>query len=454
MINYYNAYKKLGRILYKDQDNCIPNSAMIPDGMKLVSITGETITRDNLKYYNFYSYNQTPNVYRLKSAILNNEIFANYLINNVCFIVPKENDEIYFCPECGNYYSTQILTKDDENICEECRANLVPCQECGTLLRNRDRFYMFPAPETQEVYCEHCFRNKQKYFIKSYHDTPPLEYYAYDTTTCRNIITTKNNFKGYGVELEIGKAGQKHNHSEDVIKCLNEEVYTMRDGSINRDGVLGGSDIDVGGFEIITHPHTEEALYNMKWKDAFKMLLRKGYRSHDIKTCGLHLHISRKLFNSDEAVAKMMYFYDHFAEDITRFARRNKTEVDKWAAFTGIKDYEDALGEYGETNKADDHDLRYRCVNLQNYNTIEIRIMRGTLKIETFLASLDFMITIAKNANNIDIDNLDDLNEWFKGLKPETLEYIKERKCFGFNAGKVNESRQLEENIKLEEEQI
>ena len=43
------------------------------------------------------------------------------------------------------------------------------------------------------------------------------------------------------------------------------------------------------------------------------------------------------------------------------------------------------------TNKTGNHDYHYYAVNLTNENTIEFRMFRGTLKVDTFLATLQFV---------------------------------------------------------------
>jgi hypothetical protein len=53
--------------------------------------------------------------------------------------------------------------------------------------------------------------------------------------------------------------------------------------------------------------------------------------------------------------------------------------------------------------------------------------MRGTLKSSTFFASIDFILTIAKNSKKLSWNKAQNWNEWLKGMKPSTLEYIKSK---------------------------
>ena len=356
-----------------------------------------------------------------------------------------------YCNYCNEVFYETANGSDD--ICPRCQElNIKTCFECGRKINTlKDDYEMVD----DDICCVDCYQKIQKYFIKSYHNNPPLEYYDYDSDG-QNKRVPSSNFKGYGIELEVGKKGQKNRMSEAVLKILKEEAYTMRDGSINRDEVLGGEDEDYGGFEIITHPHTEKALYNMDWEEAFKFLLSKGYRSHDIETCGLHMHISRALLTK-KAIINMMYFYDKWYKDVVKFARRKMDDATHWANFnlpSNSVTWEAEKTIFDRWDKQGSHSARYVAVNIQNQNTVEIRIMRGTLKLSTFLASLDFLITIAKNAKKITPQDIDSLPRWLAGMKPETYQYMAERRCFGFAPDQpINEFTELEENIKVDGEQ-
>lgn len=351
-------------------------------------------------------------------------------------------------------------THDDryDNLCEKvyvgdipdsfapyiCKASLVRylcvCERCG------EAFFCDYEDENNSIFsCPNCFEEAEQYKIRRYHNTPSMKYYDYDEEKRENFVDNSanpNTWGGYGVELEVGNGGEKDSESEQVVKLLNREVYTMHDGSIFRcDDYDGSSAYDHGGFEIITFPHTEKALLNMNWAETFKHLLKHNYRSHDIKSCGLHLHISRTLFKDDDAIKKMMYFYEMNYENVCNFARRYKRDAERWASRYITNNWEIMTpgrvrsileNEFNRYNARHGHDMRYKCVNITNSRTVEVRIMRGTLNLSTFYASLDFLITVAKNANKLTWDEVlsNDINKWLYGLKPETIEYMKTRGCF------------------------
>ncbi len=336
---------------------------------------------------------------------------------------------IYFCCSCKEYHTKQRYGKNRVNehewCCDASAKNMPKCSACGVLSsRSLNRSFC------GTMLCNACWAKKEKYLIKSYHNDPIPEFYIYDEEKKKNKqVPPPNNGNGffYGLELEVDSGGQRDDASEPTIKILNDEVYAMRDGSLEN------------GFEIITHPHTEKALYNMPWKEAFDYLVKSGYRSHDINTCGLHLHCNRVIFGLSaeqqaENIAKLMYFFENYREDFIKLSRREVQHINRWAKFYSDGIYKESINffkdMYYNYNRSSRHDDRYRAINLCKKKTIEFRLMRGTLNLDTFFATLDILITISKNASHIPMNKLDSKKDWLEGIKEETKKYIKENKLF------------------------
>jgi hypothetical protein len=86
---------------------------------------------------------------------------------------------------------------------------------------------------------------------------------------------------------------------------------------------------------------------------------------------------------------------------------------------------------------------RYAAVNLMNYATIELRMFRGTLKLNTFLAILELVNAIIDTALYYSEEGLHKLSwsEFVSNIKePELIQYLKERKLY------------INENIDTQEE--
>ena len=79
---------------------------------------------------------------------------------------------------------------------------------------------------------------------------------------------------------------------------------------------------------------------------------------------------------------------------------------------------------------------RYACVNLANANTIEIRMFRGTLKYQTFIATLQMVDEICTVAISLSENEMKSLS-WQdfvlaiqKDKKPELLAYLKQKQLY------------------------
>lgn len=76
---------------------------------------------------------------------------------------------------------------------------------------------------------------------------------------------------------------------------------------------------------------------------------------------------------------------------------------------------------------------RYTCVNLTNDNTIEFRMFRGTLKLNTFLATLQMVDRICDVAFALTDQQMQDMTwtEFVTGCTaPELVQYLKERRLY------------------------
>lgn len=327
----------------------------------------------------------------------------------------------FTCEHCGEIYSSDcdhIIMYNGDTVCQDCREDHVGyCAGCDEYYHIDDLYW---DDYNEEYYCEECHRERSSSDrIQGYHCRPTTKYYLDKNDSTYN----GGNFKGYGIELEIDRKNpSNHNDSVEMLnETLGDHVYYNRDGSLNY------------GYEIITQPHTRQALLSLDWQTALGELVRLGYLSHDIKTCGLHMHVSRLCFGDTEEkrtenIAKILLFYNHYWNDILRFSRRTESQANSWATrYESIRTQTDAESIAKSRNYS-----RYYAVNLCNRDTVEFRLMRGTLNYATFRATLDLLMTMVENCDSVtDIENLD---QWFKGLETSTLEYMAQRRCFGHSA--------------------
>ncbi len=275
---------------------------------------------------------------------------------------------LYYCNECGEYTTEDDMVWDENgyhHICSSCfGAYYYRCEECGSFIHYNDDYY----EEDGYYYCENC-----------YEDAVVIHSYNYQPAHL-NFHGDGNRF--LGVELEVDDGGECTYNAREIIDLIgSHHAYIKHDGSLN------------DGFEIVSHPATLD--YHMReidWEGVLQELKHLDYVSHDAGTCGLHVHLNRGGFGDTEeeqdlGIAKVLYFFERHWSKIVKFSRRTRSQLDEWAARYLDDDPthpEDVL-EY-----AKDDASRYRCVNLCNRSTVELRVFRGTLVYETFMATLQF----------------------------------------------------------------
>ena len=84
-------------------------------------------------------------------------------------------------------------------------------------------------------------------------------------------------------------------------------------------------------------------------------------------------------------------------------------------------------------DKAKERYGRYSAVNLCNHHTIEFRMFRGTLKLNTLLATLQMVNRICDVAFSLSDVELQELS-WSDFVatvtEPELIQYLKERRLY------------------------
>lgn len=154
-----------------------------------------------------------------------------------------------------------------------------------------------------------------------------------------------------------------------IKKFIPGQAYVCNDGSL-RDGC-----------EIVTAPRTLTEIkqnYHNYYK-LLKKLKRSGYQSHDSGRCGLHIHISKKAMLDHKWISlkRTLARYQTFFKAISRRNNPNSMNPFYYCNFTGA---------HG----------RFMALNTQNYHTNEFRFFRGTLKPESFLASIEVILSLVE----------------------------------------------------------
>ena len=299
-------------------------------------------------------------------------------------------------------------------LCSRCYEHYyTTCEDCGRLIPNEDAFY---EDGEDYPYCHNCFEKLNNNPIKNYSYKPEPIFYGSGSLF-------------YGIELEIDKGGESIENAQKLLDIANEgeeRIYIKHDGSLSN------------GFEIVSHPMTlDHHTNNMNWHEIFEKAFEMDYRSHNTSSCGLHIHCSRSAFGKDyeqqeQAIGRVVFFVEKHWNEHVKFSRRTLNNLNHWAArYATISSTAEET--YG---KAKDKRMgRYVAVNLENYNTIEFRLFRGTLRYKTFIATLQLVDEICNCAINMTDNEMEDMC-WLDFVqripieKAELIEYLKEKKLY------------------------
>ena len=327
--------------------------------------------------------------------------------------------ETFVCDHCGfRFWNGDNMGDGRFDLCESCRDEYyVTCSECGQLLRNIEAYYEDSDEDGETPYCEGCYRRKVGDALHSYSYKPSPIFYGDGSLYL-------------GVELEVDGAGKSASNARAILNVMNrreEYVYIKTDGSLD------------DGLEVVTHLCTlEEHRTRLPWKEGLDAIRSMHYCSHNAGTCGLHVHVNRDGLGrnsaaQDETIGKILYLFERFWQEVLRFSRRTESQMNHWAARYG---YKNSGKEILEHAKYDSGNGRYACVNLTNYDTIEFRAFRGTLKYNTLIATLQFVARICKVALCLSEEEIQDLG-WPQLVllltdesTPELIQYLKERRLY------------------------
>lgn len=315
-------------------------------------------------------------------------------------------EEYSECEDCGemvhNDYIYSVGRYDDRYVCEECRNNNYTwCHNCEHYFPEDVMNY---DEENDCYYCDDCYDNVCDSRIYGYHCYPrDFELYKSDK---------EDNVKWYlGMEIEC--------ENENVVHECVDYLYDNLDLILAHDGSLGTR----GSMEMVYDARTIKSWYEKydNMASAMKKLIDNGYKSHNTSTCGLHIHASRpyqvEIDNLDytdpkrqdlitkqqEIIDRIILVMEAYKEELIKFSRRKSFNWCEWLSdvvcsdsgkiksIDFIKKHKDSM--YGH----------HRALNLENHNTIEFRIFKGTLKVETIYSCLELINNIMELCSDLSL---------------------------------------------------
>ena len=272
-----------------------------------------------------------------------------------------------------------------DSVCRVCQSNIQECRNCQC-----------EVWVDSDHECDESFAT-----IKSW-DFRPSGGFTFHGTDPNNL------FMGFELEVEGGDAGDFSNMASHVDSVLSKgnRGFLKNDGSLD------------DGFEIVTQPHTLAEYMEHFPFGILDDLRSDGFRSWDTETCGFHVHISRKAFgwkergreyNEGKYHAHLLRFtkliYDN-SRQVTRLVAGRSSS--RWAS------YQDRNNLVMKVKHGHQSNSRYSAVNVSNTQTIEVRVFKGSLKVERVKAYLQFVHSVAEYTRDLHVSPNENNLMWRK----------------------------------------
>lgn len=296
------------------------------------------------------------------------------------------------CSETKNYDEmVEITNIKYEIICRECVERLEQfskCPHCNNWFHRGNSGGM----------CN-CIRSKTPKFINRYNSKIAPKYYK----------ANKSDYILFGIELEVefGDSASGLNDMTDVDR--KQWLYFKHDGTIGN------------GVEIVTHPLGWKWINkNKKEFDPIFDLARKGMKSRHTNTCGMHVHLSKNLFSTLHVYKFMLFFHRNIPYTIY-ISERLYDDLQRWSYYyEGDRDnlMHIAHRKYGNE--------RHAAINLENPETVEVRIFKGTLSPVTFFKNIEFVKAVfdfTKDASVSQLSKRDSEEEFETYVKTNSKEF-------------------------------
>lgn len=317
------------------------------------------------------------------------------------------------CQRCGERIWTDANAGDNDTpLCQHCYDRYyTTCEDCGRVIHQDDAYY---RDDDYEARCYACHCRAQNKLIHDYCYRPEPIFYG-----------EGDHF--YGIELEVDRGGESEQNAEAILNVANaagdELIYIKHDGSLE------------AGMELVSHPATIDFhLKKFPWVAIMKKARSLGYVSHQSGTAGLHFHVNRSAFGAtveeqDACIARLLYLHEAFWNELLKFSRRTKSQYEQWCARYGLRDQPQEILKHAKGYGS----CRYTAVNLQNTNTIEFRVCRGTLRYTSFAASLAMIDRLCDVACCLTDDEVKHLS-WSSFVagctNPDLIAYLREKRLY------------------------
>ena len=244
-------------------------------------------------------------------------------------------------------------------------------------LETEDGYYYAEGEQDDLYWCstDECWYysedNMPKGLIRGYHKRPELKFFGEGP-------------KFFGLELECD--GSDADGSEDDVRAIfknhMDRFYFNSDGSLSH------------GFEAITHPMSPSEMLKIDWEQITNEMENRYY-DNDRDTAGIHIHISRRFFHEEKNIGRLVRMFSENYGDMIKFAHRPEHKAADWAKRVRGTTRQYAIDWYENASRAG----RYTAVNLQNDETVEIRLFHSLASRQHIMACIQLTDVLTDMAN-------------------------------------------------------
>lgn len=300
------------------------------------------------------------------------------------------------CDDCGspapdvsggtNFNGTWLFA----GKCESCSEDYNTCNRCDDVVHNDDVQWVYSdnpyCPDCRERVASWCDQCEQYEFNDEMCDVNDsnIHNYGYKPTPEFHGADPNNKYLYFGIELEVeAKSADLSEGAQLMTDEWEDFAYLKEDGSLNF------------GFEIVTHPASLYYYQNhVSWSTIDKLRVM-GFRSWNAGTCGLHVHIDRRAFKDRTHLMAFSMLVNHESGLSRHIAGRNSS----YGVIGGGSKTDNiyTIKGYGRGRGGD----RYNAINLQNTATVEVRMFKGSLKVERILSGIEYCHALVTYSRDI-----------------------------------------------------
>lgn len=244
-------------------------------------------------------------------------------------------------------------------------------------LETEDGYYYAEGEQDDLYWCstDECWYysedNMPEGLIRGYHKRPELKFFGEGP-------------KFFGLELECD--GSDADGSEDDVRAIfknhMDRFYFNSDGSLSH------------GFEAITHPMSPSEMLKIDWEQITNEMENRYY-DNDRDTAGIHIHVSRRFFHGEKNIGRLVRMFSENYSEMIKFAHRPEHKAADWAKRVRGTTRQYAIDWYENASRAG----RYTAVNLQNDETVEIRLFHSLASRQHIMACIQLTDVLTDMAN-------------------------------------------------------